>query len=172
MERGEYLVVMGLCLLITLLLELLLGARVWRRPRRLLVAMAPLVLAYSIWDIAMIAAGSWSYSEEKLTGILLPFEMPLEELVFFIVVPIFAPPLIMQGVDPIWLGVAMAIVLQTSYLTPPFGFAIFYLQGATKELGVGTIYRGVIPFVLIQLLLVAVIWLVPGIVSWLPRAVF
>ncbi|MAY96083.1 lycopene cyclase domain-containing protein [Nocardioides sp. REDSEA-S30_B4] len=88
MERGEYLVVMGLCLLITLPLELLLGARVWRRPRRLLVAMAPLVLAYSIWDIAMIAAGSWSYSEEKLTGILLPFEMPLEELVFFIVVPI------------------------------------------------------------------------------------
>jgi lycopene cyclase domain-containing protein len=87
MERGEYLVVMGLCLLITLPLELLLGARVWRR-RRLLVAMAPLVLAYSIWDIAMIAAGSWSYSEEKLTGILLPFEMPLEELVFFIVVPI------------------------------------------------------------------------------------
>jgi lycopene cyclase domain-containing protein len=88
MERGEYLVVMGLCLLITLPLELLLGARVWRRPRRLLVAMLPLVLAYSIWDIAMIAAGSWSYSEEKLTGILLPFEMPLEELVFFIVVPI------------------------------------------------------------------------------------
>lgn len=88
MERGEYLVVMGLCLLITLPLELLLGARVWRRPRRLLVAMAPLVLAYSIWDIALIAAGSWSYSEEKLTGILLPFEMPLEELVFFIVVPI------------------------------------------------------------------------------------
>lgn len=88
MERGEYLVVMGLCLLITLPLELLLGARVWRRPRRLLVAMAPLVVAYSIWDIAMIATGSWSYSEEKLTGILLPFEMPLEELVFFIVVPI------------------------------------------------------------------------------------
>lgn len=88
MERGEYLVVMGLCLLITLPLELLLGARVWRRPRRLLVTMLPLVLAYSIWDIAMIAAGSWSYSEEKLTGILLPFEMPLEELVFFVVVPI------------------------------------------------------------------------------------
>jgi lycopene cyclase domain-containing protein len=88
MERGEYLVVMGLCLLITLPLELLLGARVWRRPRRLLVAMVPLVVAYSIWDIAMIAAGSWSYSDEKLTGILLPFEMPLEELVFFIVVPI------------------------------------------------------------------------------------
>lgn len=88
MERGEYLVVMGLCLLITLPLELLLGARVWRRPRRLLVAMVPLVVAYSIWDIAMIAAGSWSYSDEKLTGILLPFEMPLEELVFFVVVPI------------------------------------------------------------------------------------
>jgi len=92
--------------------------------------------------------------------------------IIFIVVPIFAPPLIMQDVDPVWLGVAMAIVLQTSYLTPPFGFAIFYLQGATKELGVGTIYRGVIPFVFIQLLLVAVIWLLPGIVSWLPKAVF
>ena len=88
MERGEYLVVMGLCLLITLPLEVLLGARVWRRPRRLLVAMVPLLVVYTVWDAAMIAAGSWTYSEEKLTGILLPFELPLEELVFFIVVPI------------------------------------------------------------------------------------
>ena len=88
MERGEYLVVMGLCLLITLPLELLLGARVWRRPRRLLVALVPLLVVYTVWDAAMIAAGSWSYSEDKLTGILLPFELPLEELVFFVVVPI------------------------------------------------------------------------------------
>jgi lycopene beta-cyclase len=88
MERGEYLVVMGLCLLITLPLELLLGARVWRRPRRLLVAMVPLLVVYTVWDAAMIAAGSWTYSEDKLTGVLLPFELPLEELVFFVVVPI------------------------------------------------------------------------------------
>lgn len=88
MERGEYLVVMGLCLLVTLPLELLLGARVWRRPRRLLVAMVPLLVVYTVWDAAMIAAGSWTYSEDKLTGVLLPFELPLEELVFFVVVPI------------------------------------------------------------------------------------
>ena len=112
MERGEYLVVMGLCLLITLPLELLLGARVWRRPRRLLVAMAPLVLAYSIWDIAMIAAGSWSYSEEKLTGILLPFEMPLEELVFFIVVPLEAVGNVLTALGRLRAGEPLGRVLR------------------------------------------------------------
>ena len=88
MERGEYLLLMGLCLLITLPLELLLGARVWRRPRRLLRVLAPLVVAYSVWDVVMIRLGSWDYSTEATTGVMLPFEMPLEELVFFIVIPI------------------------------------------------------------------------------------
>lgn len=88
MERGEYLVLMGLCLLITLPLELVLGARVWRRPRRLLKALVPLVVAYSVWDVVMIQLGSWDYSAEATTGVMLPFDMPLEELVFFIVVPI------------------------------------------------------------------------------------
>ena len=88
MERGEYLLLMGLCLVVTLPLELLLGARVWRRPRRLLVTLLPLVAIYAVWDAAMVAAGSWTYSEDALTGIELPGSLPLEELVFFVVVPI------------------------------------------------------------------------------------
>lgn len=88
MERGEYLLLMGLCLLITLPLELLLGARVWRRPRRLVLTLLPLVVVYTIWDAAMIARGSWAYADDATTGVLLPFSVPLEELVFFVVVPI------------------------------------------------------------------------------------
>lgn len=88
MERGEYLLLMGLCLLVTLPLELLLGARVWRRPKRLLTALLPLVVAYTVWDALMIARGSWSYADDATTGVLLPFRVPLEELVFFVVVPI------------------------------------------------------------------------------------
>ncbi len=91
--------------------------------------------------------------------------------IIFIVVPIFAPVLLKMGVDPIWLGVMMGIVLQTSYLTPPFGFAIFYLQGVVKDLPIGTIYRGVMPFVLLQLLAVAVVWSFPSLATWLPKAV-
>lgn len=88
--------------------------------------------------------------------------------IIFIVVPIFAPGLIMLGVDPLWLGVAAALVLQTSYLTPPFGFGIFYLQGSAPRLSLPTIYRGVIPFVAIQLLAVVVLALWPELVHWLP----
>ena len=74
MGQGEYLLLMGLCLLITLPLELLLGARVWRRPRRLVLTLLPLVVAYTIWDAAMIARGSWSYADDATTGVLLPFQ--------------------------------------------------------------------------------------------------
>ena len=88
MGQGEYLLLMGLCLLITLPLELLLGARVWRRPRRLVLTLLPLLVAYTIWDAAMIARGSWSYADDATTGVLLPFQVPLEEVVFFVVVPI------------------------------------------------------------------------------------
>ena len=98
---------------------------------------------------------------------LLGFMIDTFEIIF-IVIPIFAPGLIMQGVDPLWLGVAAAMVLQSSYLTPPFGFGIFYLQGASSGLSLPTIYRGVIPFVAIQLAAVAVLWIWPGLVHWLP----
>jgi len=88
--------------------------------------------------------------------------------IIFIVVPIFAPGLIMQGVDPLWLGVAAAVILQTSYLTPPFGFGIFYLQGASSGLSLPAIYRGVVPFVVIQLLAVVLLSLWPELIHWLP----
>lgn len=102
---------------------------------------------------------------------LLGFILDTFEIIF-IVVPIFAPALFILGVDPIWLGTAMAIVLQTSYLTPPFGFALFYLQGVAPQLRSIDIMRGVIPFVLLQLLGVVAIWFVPELATWLPKVLF
>ena len=87
----------------------------------------------------------------------------------FVVVPIVAPILLSMGFDPVWLGVMIAVNLQTSFLTPPFGFALFYLRGVADEsVATSDIYRGVVPFVLIQLTLLAALWLVPDIVTWLP----
>lgn len=88
MERYEYLLLMGLCVMVTLPLELVLGARVWRSPRRLVLTLVPIVVVYSVWDVVAIARGAWDYSERFTTGVLLPFSMPLEELVFFVVIPI------------------------------------------------------------------------------------
>ena len=87
----------------------------------------------------------------------------------FVVVPIVGPALLMMGIDPIWLGIMIAINLQTSFLTPPFGFALFYLRGvAPPEVKTMQIYKGVIPFVLIQLFALALIALWPGLATWLP----
>lgn len=88
MEHYEYLVVMGLCLLVTLPLELVLGARVWRRPRRLLLTLLPVVAVYSLWDVVAIERGLWDYSPDHTTGVVLPPALPVEELVFFVVVPV------------------------------------------------------------------------------------
>ncbi|EFL87511.1 TRAP transporter large permease subunit [Ahrensia sp. R2A130] len=91
----------------------------------------------------------------------------------FVVVPIVAPILLSMGLDPVWLGIMIAVNLQTSYLTPPFGFALFYLRGvAPPEISTGTIYRGVVPFVLIQLLMLAILALFPSLATWLPSVVF
>jgi TRAP-type mannitol/chloroaromatic compound transport system permease large subunit len=91
----------------------------------------------------------------------------------FVVVPIIAPVLLKMDINPIWLGVMMAVNLQTSFLTPPFGFALFYLRGvAPPQITTGQIYRGVIPFVIIQLFALAIIGLFPGLVTWLPKMVF
>lgn len=87
MERFQYLLLMGLCLLVTLPLELVLGARVWRRPRLLVASLLPVVVLFSAWDVVAIAGGTWDYSRRFTTGVLLPFRLPLEELVFFLVVP-------------------------------------------------------------------------------------
>ncbi len=87
----------------------------------------------------------------------------------FVVVPIVGPILLMMGGDPIWLGIMIAINLQTSFLTPPFGFALFYLRGVAPEtVPTLAIYRGVIPFILIQLLVLAALWLWPSLATWLP----
>jgi TRAP-type mannitol/chloroaromatic compound transport system permease large subunit len=93
--------------------------------------------------------------------------------IVFVVVPIVGPILLMMGLDPIWLGVMIAVNLQTSFLTPPFGFALFYLRGvAPPSITTMDIYRGIIPFVLIQLAGLAIIATFPGLATWLPRALF
>ena len=90
-----------------------------------------------------------------------------------VVVPIVAPALMLMGLDPVWIGVMMAVNLQTSFLTPPFGFALFYLRAvAPPEVRTAQIYRGVIPFVAIQLLALAVLAAFPDIVTWLPTALY
>ncbi len=99
---------------------------------------------------------------------LLGFILDFIEIAF-VVVPIVAPVLMMMGVDPLWLGIMIAVNLQTSFLTPPFGFALFYLRGvAPPSLRSGDIYRGAFPFIGLQLLLLIVLTLWPGLVSWLP----
>ena len=91
----------------------------------------------------------------------------------FVVVPIIAPVLLQMDINPIWLGIMMAVNLQTSFLTPPFGFSLFYLRGvAPRTVRTGEIYRGVIPFVIIQLAALAVLGLFPELTTWLPSIVF
>ena len=90
-----------------------------------------------------------------------------------ILLPLLIPPLIMMGHDPIWLAVLIAVNLQTSFLTPPFGFSLFYLRGAAPpEITTGMIYQGVVPYILLQVLAVLIIWMMPAIATWLPRVVF
>lgn len=91
----------------------------------------------------------------------------------FVVVPIVAPILLAMGLDPVWLGIMIAINLQTSFLTPPFGFALFYLRGvADKSLKTIEIYKGVIPFILIQLFLLGVLAIWPELITWLPQKIY
>ena len=91
----------------------------------------------------------------------------------FIIVPVVAPIFIHMGIDLLWIGVLIAMNLQTSFLTPPFGFSLFYLKGVAPP-GISTvqIYKGIIPFVIIQLIGLAIILFFPETVTWLPKAVF
>lgn len=91
----------------------------------------------------------------------------------FVVVPIVGPILLQMGIDPVWLGVMMAINLQTSFLTPPFGFALFYLRGvAPKQVTTMHIYKGVIPFVGIQILVLMLVAYFPKLATWLPSVIY
>ncbi len=90
MERFQYLLLMAACVAATLPLELVLGARVWRRPRRLLMAVVPGVVIFSLWDAAAIGHHHWRYNPRYVTGWDLPGHLPVEEVVFFAVIPICA----------------------------------------------------------------------------------
>jgi TRAP-type mannitol/chloroaromatic compound transport system permease large subunit len=104
---------------------------------------------------------------------LLGFVMDAFEIIF-VVVPIVAPPLLaMEGVNPVWLGIMMAVNLQTSYMHPPLGPTLFFLRGvAPPEITTRHIYVGIIPFVLIQLVMLVVLWFVPGLATGLPRMLY
>jgi tripartite ATP-independent transporter DctM subunit len=103
---------------------------------------------------------------------LLGFVLDFIEITF-VVVPIVGPILLAMGLDPVWLGIMIAINLQTSFLTPPFGFALFYLRGVAPA-GVTTanIYRGVAPFIVIQLMVLVLLALWPALATWLPQQVY
>ena len=93
--------------------------------------------------------------------------------IVFVVVPIVGPVLLTMGLDPIWLGVMIAVNLQTSFLTPPFGFALFYLRGvAPPEVTTMDIYRGIIPFVMIQIVGLILIAVFPITATYLPEVLF
>ncbi|SDT09281.1 TRAP transporter, DctM subunit [Halopseudomonas xinjiangensis] len=100
---------------------------------------------------------------------LLGFILDFIEITF-VVVPIVGPVLLAMGIDPIWLGVMIALNLQTSFLTPPFGFSLFYLRSVTpSSVPTAAIYRGVLPFIAIQILMLAIAALWPGLITWLPE---
>jgi tripartite ATP-independent transporter DctM subunit len=107
-----------------------------------------------------------------LVMFLLGFVLDFIEITF-VVVPIVGPVLLAMGLDPVWLGIMIAINLQTSFLTPPFGFALFYLRGvAPPEVTTGQIYRGVMPFVALQILALLVLATVPELATWLPEKLY
>ena len=107
-----------------------------------------------------------------VTIFVLGFILDFVEITY-VVVPIVAPVLLAMGLDPVWLGVLIAVNLQTSFLTPPFGFALFYLRGvAPPEVATLDIYRGVVPFVFLQIALMAVLVAIPELATWLPGVVY
>ena len=112
------------------------------------------------------------YDIVMLILFLLGFFLDFIEITF-IVLPILAPILIDMGFDMVWVSILIAVNFQTSFLTPPFGFALFFLKGVSPpEMTTLEIYKGIVPFVLIQLIGLALIILVPKIVTWLPFVIY
>ncbi|MGI9282276.1 MAG: TRAP transporter large permease [Endozoicomonas sp.] len=107
-----------------------------------------------------------------LVMFLLGFILDFIEITF-VIVPMVGPVLLAMGLDPVWLGIMIAVNLQTSFLTPPFGFALFYLRGvAPPEVSTTDIYKGVVPFVMIQLLLLCALAVWPELATWLPEKLY
>jgi TRAP-type mannitol/chloroaromatic compound transport system permease large subunit len=143
-----------------------------------------ILIGASLFALVFRALGGDHYVEMLLTSLpgglwgalfitmavmfILGFFLDFIEIVF-VVVPLVAPPLIIMGADPIWIAILMALNLQTSFLTPPFGFALFYLRGAAPE-AVKTldIWRGAIPFILLQLLIIVLVAFLPELATHLP----
>jgi len=106
-----------------------------------------------------------------LVVFLLGFILDFIEITYM-VVPIVGPVLLAMGLDPVWLGVMLAVNLQTSFLTPPFGFSLFYLRGvAPSTILTSQIYKGVIPFIAIQLAMLGLLTLWPELATWLPATI-
>ncbi|MAI89660.1 TRAP transporter large permease subunit [Ponticaulis sp.] len=119
--------------------------------------------------LAVTPGGKWgALIIAMLVMFLLGFFLDFIEIVF-VVVPLVTPPLIIAGFDPVWLGILMALNLQTSFLTPPFGFALFYLRGAAPdELKTLDIWRGALPFIGLQILMILMVATFPALATWLP----
>ena len=103
---------------------------------------------------------------------LLGFILDFIEITF-VVVPIVGPVLLAMGLDPVWLGVMIALNLQTSFLTPPFGFSLFYLRGVTpRSVPTRVMYKGVLPFIIIQLMMLVIAYQWPALITWLPAQLY
>ncbi|SFC18741.1 TRAP transporter large permease [Tropicimonas isoalkanivorans] len=146
-----------------------------------------IVLAASMLSLVFRGFGGDDWVREVLTGLpgdhrtmlvftllvifLMGFILEFVEIVF-IVVPLVGP-ILLQDVDPVWFAVLVALNLQTSFLTPPFGFALFYYRSAAPaDIRTGTIYRAIIPFVLIQIVTLGIVFLWPPLATWLPSVLF
>ncbi len=123
--------------------------------------------------LTSLPGGVWGvFLLVMLAIFLLGFVLDFLEI-SFIVVPVVAPILLAMGLDPVWLGVMIALNLQTSFLTPPFGFALFYIRGvAPDDLPTHAIYRSVVPFIAIQIAALALTGLFPALATWLPAQLF
>jgi TRAP-type mannitol/chloroaromatic compound transport system permease large subunit len=147
-----------------------------------------ILLGASVFSIVFRLMGGDNLVHEFLTGLpggqlaavalvmlimfLLGFILDTFEIIF-IVIPITAPILLALDVDPLWLGVLVGVNLQTSFLTPPFGFSLFYLRGvAPASVSTGMIYKGIMPFVLLQLIAIGIMFAFPEIATWLPRWIY
>ena len=147
-----------------------------------------ILIGASLFSLVFRGYGGDEYVQALLTGLpggrigallivmlvlfLLGFILDFIEITY-VVIPIVGPVLLAMGVHPVWLGVMIAINLQTSFLTPPFGFSLFYLRGvAPPSVATTAIYRGVIPFIVIQLLMLGMLAVWPALATWLPSAIY
>ncbi len=122
---------------------------------------------------ADMPGGAWgAMAIVMVTIFLLGFVLDFIEITY-VVVPIVGPVLLSMGIDPIWLGIMIAVNLQTSFLTPPFGFSLFYLRGVTPpEVQTVDIYRGVAPFIVAQICMLLLLVAVPQLATWLPGVLY